>query len=188
MAAQVPNPPQIEFALTPGQIQSNNIIDYSTEVGRKLYKGATEPLKTAHDLSADNLRDFLKLLEQRADIYDWNTILEIPDEQEEEYTHMLRQYGSVTMEQVKNHARTYVNVQCRAAQDSQQLADCILNSLTVEARNTITLYDDEYVISGKVSGVCLLKVVIRESHIDTNATTRILREELNKLDTYMVIN
>ena len=57
MAAQVPNPPLIEFALTPGQIQSNNIIDYSTKVGRILYKGATEPLKTAHDLSADNLRE-----------------------------------------------------------------------------------------------------------------------------------
>ena len=100
----------------------------------------------------------LKRNEMSCDIYDWNTILEIPGEQEEEYTHMLRQYGSVTMEQVKNHARTYVNVQCRAAQDSQQLADCILNSLIVEARNTITLYDNGYVISGKVSGFCLLNL------------------------------
>jgi hypothetical protein len=183
MAAQAH---QVEFALTPGQIQSHVIIDYSTQVGRKQYKDASAELKTLHDLSAGNLRDFLKLLGQRADIYGWNDILEIPNEADDDYIHMLKQYGSVSLRQVQEHARKYIQVHCRAAQDSQQLADCILSSLTVEARNTITLYDDEYTIQGKVSGTCLLKVVIRESHIDTNATTRILREELNKLDSYMV--
>jgi len=42
----------VDFALTPGRFQSDKIIDYSTESGRKLYKGATEPLKSLHDLSA----------------------------------------------------------------------------------------------------------------------------------------
>jgi hypothetical protein len=47
------------------------------------------------------------------------------------------------------------------------------------------LFADEYTINGITSGTCLLKVVIRESHIDTNATTKFIRERLSSLDTYM---
>jgi len=75
---------------------------------------------------------------------------------------------------VKEHAETYLNTNSRAAQDSQQLANCILNSLTVDVRNSVTLHEDEYTIGEEVSGTCLLKVVIQKSHIDTNATTRII--------------
>jgi hypothetical protein len=177
---------QVDFALTPGRFQSDKVIDYSTESGRKLYKGATDPLKSLHDLSAENLRDFITLLEQRAKIYDWVDILEIPDEENQTFIHMLKQYGSISLKTVREHAKTYVNNESRAAQDSQQLADCILNSITVEARNSVTLCEDEYTIGEVVSGTCLLKVVVRESHIDTNATTRIIREQLTKLDSYMV--
>lgn len=177
---------QVDFALTPGRFHSDKVIDYSTEAGRKLYKGATDPLKSLHDLSAENLRDFLTLLEQRAKIYDWVDILEIPDEENGTFINMLKQHGSISLKTVREHAKTYVNNESRAAQDSQQLADCILNSITVEARNSVTLCEDEYTIGEVVSGTCLLKVVVRESHIDTNATTRIIREELTKLDSYMV--
>jgi len=108
-------------------LRSQQIIDYSTESGRKLFKGTTEPLKNLHDLSAENLRDFLQLLAQGANSYDWNDILEIPDDEQEEFIHLLKQYGSITLEQVKEHAETYINTNSRAAQDSQQLANCILN-------------------------------------------------------------
>lgn len=174
------------FSLAPGRSRSSEVIDYSTETGRKIYKGATEPLKKDHDLSAGNLRDFLNLLDQRAMIYDWNDVLEIPAEEANKFTHLLKQYGSISLKKVRENAASYVNGKSRAAQDSQQLAQCILNSLTVEARNSVTLWDTDYTIGGMVSGTCLLKVVIRESHIDTNATTRIIREELTKLDAYMV--
>jgi len=81
---------------------------------------------------------------------------------------------------VKEHAEMYLNTNSQAAQDSQQLANCILDSLTVDARNSVTLHEDEYIIGKVLSGTWLLKIVIRELHIDTNATTRIIREELTK--------
>ena len=172
---------KVEFALTPGQLKSGVIIDYSTTNGRKLYKScyriSAEPSRSL----SRKLRDFLKLLEHRANIYDWNTILEIPSNQDETFIHLIRQYGSLMIKQVRDDAKLYVHQKNRAAQDSQQLADCILGSLTVEARNAVTLHESDYTINGQVSGTCLLKVVVRESHIDTNATTRIIQEELNKL-------
>jgi len=36
---------EFEFALTPGRLRSQQIIDYLTESRRKLFKGAIEPLK-----------------------------------------------------------------------------------------------------------------------------------------------
>ena len=183
--ANVQNAPVNAFARAPGQNNSGDILDYSQDAANKLYKSATAPLVSLHDLSAGNLRDFLQLLEQRVDVYDWNTITEIEND-DGTFVNLLKQYGNVTLAQVRKDAKQYEGRPNRASQDSQMLADCILNSLTSDARNTVTLYANEYTVQKVKSGACMLKVVIRESHIDTNATTRILREELNKLDAFMV--
>jgi hypothetical protein len=51
------------------------------------------------------------------------------------------------------------------------------------------LWSDQYVVDiGGVkynSGVALLKVIIRESHLDTNATTYSIQTKLSSLDTYI---
>jgi hypothetical protein len=44
---------------------------------------------------------------------------------------------------VRENAKTYVHNESQAAQDLQQLADCILNSITVEARNLVTLCEED---------------------------------------------
>jgi hypothetical protein len=175
----------VVFARAPGQTNSTEVLDYSKDAANKLYKNATAPLVSLHDLSAGNLRDFLQLLIQRVDQYAWEAILKIKIE-DGSFVDLLTQYGNVTLAQVRNDAKRYEGEENRASQDSQMLADCILNSLTTEARSTVTLYTNEYTVKKVKSGACMLKVVIRESHIDTNATTRILREELNKLDAFMV--
>jgi hypothetical protein len=49
------------------------------------------------------------------------------------------------------------------------------------------LYKKEYYINKRTpSGALLLKVLIRESYVDTNATIKFVRENLSSLDTYMV--
>ena len=62
--ANVQNAPVNAFARAPGQNNSGDILDYSQDASNKLYKSATAPLVSLHDLSAGNLRDFLQLLEQ----------------------------------------------------------------------------------------------------------------------------
>jgi hypothetical protein len=74
------NAPVNAFARAPGQSNSGDILDYSQDAANKLYKSATAPLVSLHDLSTGNLRDFLQLLEQRVDVYDWNTITEIEND------------------------------------------------------------------------------------------------------------
>lgn len=60
-----------------------------------------------------------------------------------------------------------------------------MNSLSNEGRSKISLWKSQYTINNRVSGNALLKIIIRESHIDTQATTGTIRTKLSSLDTYM---
>ena len=66
-----------------------------------------------------------------------------------------------------------------------QLYACLSNSLSKEGKNKISVCRPEYEIGGVTSGVAFLKVIIRESYIDTNATTAHIRTQLSSLDTYL---
>ena len=95
------------------------------------------------------------------------------------------EYGQVTLAQCQAHATRYVGQQTRQAQNSYAMYHCIMASLTESARAKVMLKEDEYTLNNVRSGVCLLKVVIRQSDLDSNATSKHLREQLSNLDDYM---
>ena len=66
------------YALTPALI-SNEPIDYGSAAGAKIYKQATEKLKTEYDLKVETIHLFLAQLEDRASAMGWMTICEVPD-------------------------------------------------------------------------------------------------------------
>jgi hypothetical protein len=175
----------IVFALTPARV-SNDIIDYSTTSGQKLYKSAVAALKTDFDCQAANLKVFLTELRDRSMQSGWESILELPhDEDADEVYNLIDDYGQISMDELLDHAERITLSVTREAQESMQLYHCIRATLTKEAMAKIALFRAEYTIDGTASGLLLLKVVIRESHIDTNATTKFIRERLSSLDTYM---
>ena len=47
------------------------------------------------------------------------------------------------------------------------------------------VWEKEYKINRKSSSNLLLKIIIRESHLDSNATTMVIRRQLSSLDTYI---
>jgi hypothetical protein len=63
-----------------------------------------------------------------------------------------------------------------------------MNTLTKEGRAKVVLHEKEYTFGNGdyVSGTVLLKVVIMESYIDTNATTRHIRQHLSQLHEYIL--
>ena len=73
-------------------------------------------------------------------------------------------------------------------QDTYMLYKCLMSSLTNEARKKVSIWSNQYRIgeAKNVSGVALLKVIIRESHLDTNATVNQIRTKLSSLDAYIV--
>ena len=181
MAAQVPN-----FALAPALVGAD-VIDYSTAAGAKIYKAACDPLPHLFDCSPASLKVFLADIRDRAITTGWQDILEIPTDPDDEavLTDLCESYGLISLEQVRAHAATYVNAEVRAAQNSMQLYQCIMASLTAEGKAKVDLHRADYAVGFQHSGACLLKVVISLSYIDTNATTSFIRDSLSRLDTYM---
>ena len=186
-ANQNPNV-RVQFALAPG-LAEVGVLDYSTASGAKIYRAATQPLmEDLFDCEPQGLKVFLACLEDRSIINGWDPILDIPENAlnpNDNLRNLIHKFGQITLQEVQDHARLYVGYQERAAQDSMQLYQCLMASLSKEAKAKVMVWKEEYMIAGFPSGAALLKIIIRESHIDTRATVRHIRDKLSSLDLYL---
>ena len=98
---------------------------------------------------------------------------------------ILTEYGTITMDQIRAHEETYIATQSRNAQDTNLLYKCIMNSISIECKAKLTIWKQEYKCRQLPSGNLLLKVLIRECHLDTHATVGGIRNRLSTLDTYL---
>ena len=178
----------VKFVLAPG-LAASGVLDYSTASGAKIYRAATQPLmEDLFNCEPQGLKVFLAYLEDRAIINGWEPILDIPEDARNpdvKLRNLIHKFGQISLQQVKDHASLYVAYQERASQDSMQLYQCLMASLSKEARAKVMICKDEYTVTGFPSGAVLLKIIIRESHIDTRATVRHIRDKLSSLDLYL---
>ena len=92
-------------------------------------------------------------------------------------------------EHIKDNEDSCIEDADRTAQDAAMLHHCLVKSLTKEAQNKTMLHKKDF--TRKVhtqtifSGLLFLKVTIRESHIDTNATTQTMRTNLSSLNEHL---
>ena len=114
-------------------------------------------------------------------------ILSVPDDplNPESYTSLINTHGEVSIEQIRAFEESYINSKTRPAQDTHMLYKCLMGSLSKVAKKKILIWSDQYTIGDKFSGPLLLKVIIRESHLDTNATSTAIRTKMTKLDEYL---
>lgn len=176
------------FGLTPSAAH-DGVLDYTTVAHAKIYSEAIKPVEPAFDCTAGGLKVFLSRIADKATGYGWTTILEVPQDiahPDDDLMNILTEYGRISIQQVRDHVQTYLANQSRAAQESMQLYMCLKASLTKEGEAMIMLQADSFTVNNVQSGVLLLKVIINESYIDTNATTRTIRDNLAALDSYMV--
>ena len=57
-----------------------------------------------------------------------------------------------------------------------------MNSLTQAGENKVCLWSDQFILNGRESEILLFKIMIRESHLNTNATMNSIRTQLSNLD------
>ena len=188
IAPVIPN-----FALTPA-IAVVGIIDYNTNVGRKLYESATAKVaEELYDCKPDGLYQFLQSLSDRARAFGWDNeidgILQIPEDADDPMSDtmsLIDNYGVITLEQIRRWEGKYVHLQVRPAQDTWMLYQCLMNSISKEGKDKVTIWKNQYTTRGFLSGNLLLKIIVRESYLDTNATTANIRKKLSSLDTYIL--
>lgn len=178
------------FSLTPLQAVVGPI-DMSTKEGIALYHKSTSKLYAdnadLYDLSPARQQDFLSLQFKRAQYCGFQrTIFRItdPNNANQQLEFQLC-YGQVTLGHLRTEAAQYVGTPTRHAQDSHIYFHYLWNSLEETGRTKMRAWEADYTINGVEVGVLFLKVLVRESGIDTQATATYIREQLHSLDTYM---
>ena len=135
------------FALTPG-LQHTAPYNFTVDKDVKLYRAAIKslfPENERFDCNPEALKDFLDVLRVRVDAYGLEDIMLIPEDPADPFGYtidMLTNYGLVTMEQVIAAANSYVSTNTRAAQNSMALFMCLMETLSREGRNKVTINKD----------------------------------------------
>jgi hypothetical protein len=179
------------FALTLASAITG-VIDFTTSEGRKLYNSATYKLdEDPYDCQPDRLYHFLANLHTRAQEYGWNDPIggRIPlkaDDINSDHIYLVDNCGQIPLSSIREFEETYISQPVRPAQDAFMLFKCLMNSIPKEGKNKILIWRQQYTVDEFSSGIVLLKIIIRESHLDTNATTSSIRTKMSNLDSYIM--
>ena len=106
--------PNVPFALAPGQAFINALLDYQTCMGLKLWDKGTKALPLSYDVNSKSTVTFIEELIQQSIAMDWQIhVLTIPVPQPRNLTltnqPLLSHYGLITMNNIHEHAPTYVS-------------------------------------------------------------------------------
>lgn len=170
----------VPFALTPALI-SQQYLNYSLTADVKLYYKAIAPLSVKFDLTPANMRGFLQALYDKATDSNW--LMTMTFVVRAIQFDLIKQYGSISLSDVRTYALTYTGTQSRHAQNSNQIYACLSESLTPEAKNKVALETSQFSINDVNDGLLYFKVIVGLAHIDTRATVTVIRTRLSSLDT-----
>jgi hypothetical protein len=181
------------FALSPA-MAIPGVIDFNTRAGKGVFRYSTEKLdEELYNCQPDGMIQFLHSLSVRALEYGWDNdvtgIMMIPEDAADvlaNTNNLIENYGQITIETVHAFEATYIALPIRPAQDTYMLYKCLMNSISKEGKSKIMIWRSQFHVGGLPSGNLLLKVIIRESHLDTNATISTIRTKLSNLDSYML--
>ena len=98
---------------------------------------------------------------------------------------LLTNHGKLDLEDVLRFEKSYINSPTCAAQDTNMLYHCLINAISKVGRTKVMVWEDQYKIKGRPSGNLFLKIIIRESHLDSNATTTSIRNQLSSLNHFI---
>ena len=197
MQQRQPQPPQqppqnqpAPFARSPA-LAHQNVINYSTSAGAKLYMTATEQLPMMFTLAEPNIRVLLNELKTCATEYGWEEMLTInTGDQAHPINHqLLEDHGRITQAEVMAHTLTYINQPMRLAQNNYQLYLCLTKSVDAEMKKRMANESEVYTAHVQqvayFCGVSYLKLLLSKAEVDTQATASHIHRNLAHLDVFM---
>ena len=141
------------------------------------------------DCDPYGLTDFIQLVEDRRNMLGYQDLFLVTDNSDPANPvgcPFFQNYGILSLEQVQVHAATYALAQGRMAQELAQLYYAIMNSISATGRAKISVWSTYYTMPNRqLDGIMLLKVIIRESDAETQATAAFIRQQLESLDEYI---
>jgi hypothetical protein len=183
------------FSLFPGHATNAPLNLRTSPSDIKLYNKAIEGLPNKYDLSPVGLQQFLSSVLGRVIAFGWERTINVPDAIGI-IRNLIISYGLLTATDIMAYILTYFHLETKEAQDSVMMYQFLINSLTIEARTEMCVYEDQYLIDYvpapgatpiKIgSGACLLKAIIGKAVLDTMASVNTLRAAIRNLDKKLV--
>ena len=179
-----------QFAHSPA-LAHQDIIDYLTSAGVKLYLKATEKLPTTFSLVDPNVRVLLDELKTHSTEYGWGEMLtvNIGDTNNPINCQLLINHGHITQAGIMAHTLMYIGQQEHKAQNNFQLYICLTKSVDAETKKRMANESEVYTIrinqADYFCGVSYLKLLLSKAEVDTRATASHIRRNWAHLDTFM---
>jgi hypothetical protein len=195
-----------DFALNPTDA-IQGVIDWETPIGATIAKHAIKQLhESKFNGSPEDLHLFLTMFELRGKEFGWYKensdfaialIQEDPEDEENTKVFSITEhYGSLDRDLITRHETSYLfsdqESAQRAAQDNRLAFRCIQNSLGIDILKKVLIKKTSWQVEDpndegtyKESAMLLLKTVIDESAIQTNATASSIRTRLADLHNYI---
>jgi hypothetical protein len=139
-------PPPI-VSLFPGEATATPFNLSNDDRDIKLYHRAIIGVVKPYDLKPKGLKNFLSAVKERSGLYNWTTILEVPDALGNIQS-LLEQYGNVDMDDCQIHANDYMMVRQRDAQNSMMLYQIASNFISDDMKSELTVQSEMYEIQG----------------------------------------
>jgi hypothetical protein len=177
-------------AINPGDL-AIAALDFNNAEDNKFYQKAIKGMDESerYDLTPIKLKSFLDNVRQRAVIYGWNDVLNVPTlavAPAIPINHVINNYGVVSMAECVAHANAYMLARDRTAQNAAMLYHFLFASLTQEARNKVNIDPTIFTIQGINDGLCFLRTIIAKAQLDTIGTVETLRNKLGELPVKLV--
>ena len=195
--------PSATFALTPGQVKPDAVINYAVKQGTSQWDSGTKPLPTLCDLTSEHLTVFINELKSRTEAQGWdkgNKALFTFTDVAGKDIDLISQYGLLTSKTIKDQTKDLVgagsNVATRKAQNNMQAQTCLMNSLSPKAKVLLLTHREDYtILAADASGAMqativaalMLKTMLKIATVDSKATTKTLRNNLNHLPEAMLM-
>jgi hypothetical protein len=179
------NPPV--FALMPAAAFAHAIVDYETREGIALYRSNTRCLYTdttqLYDGNPEGYMGFLNRVQQRIREGNMEALFDVPVDlaAPADTRAFIAHNGIYPLEHLRNFATPLLAANDCNTQDDFMMSTAIQASLTTGMLNRINVHRELYTIDGHISSILLLKVIIREAHLDSNASTRFAHANLSNL-------
>ena len=179
-------PIEINIARTPAQANTG-MLNYTTSEGMKIHNAAVAPLSTRYFGNMSDMQIFLKSIGKRGKLFGWKNILNVPTTTETR--DLTKQYGLITLNKIRDHAQVYEAARGRDAQNASQMYDFLESLISDNTKLMVLSNFADYTIgvapdgSQICNGSMFLKVIIRNTTVDTRSTVYHLKENFNHLNT-----
>lgn len=162
-------------------------LDMSDAKDIKTFSKASEGVKHPYDLKPSGLPGFLAAIALKAVSYGWHKVLDVPDNNNVK-RHLIHQYAMVSIQNCRDHAMSYFATPTKESQDSVMLYNCLCNSLTAEAYQTVFQSSSKFTLTftgppafTEGSGSTLLRYIVSRAVVDTLASADTIKTKLMNL-------